>query len=114
VCSRWLASATARSPATPLPLRWWCAAACQQLGVLPYTKQIDTLAAEFPAETNYLYMTYNGSESDTSAMQDTKLAAKSGVQCQGGATGGVMVLGCGAYCIGSSVSAAGVTVSAGV
>jgi carbamoyl-phosphate synthase large subunit len=86
----------------------------QQLGVLPYTKQIDTLAAEFPAETNYLYMTYNGSESDTSAMQDTKLAAKSGVQCQGGATGGVMVLGCGAYCIGSSVSAAGVTVSAGV
>jgi hypothetical protein len=80
----------------------------QQLGVLPYTKQIDTLAAEFPAETNYLYMTYNGSESDTSAMQDTKLAAKSG------ATGGVMVLGCGAYCIGSSVSAAGVTVSAGV
>jgi carbamoyl-phosphate synthase large subunit len=85
----------------------------QQLGVLPYTKQIDTLAAEFPAETNYLYMTYNGSESDTSAMLDTKLAAKWGGQGQGGATGGVMVLGCGAYCIGSSVSAAVVMVSSG-
>ena len=56
------------------------------LGVTPVVKQIDTLAAEFPAQTNYLYMTYNGTESDVT-------------------TGslGVMVLGCGAYCIGSSV-----------
>jgi hypothetical protein len=35
-----------------------------QLGVRPCVKQIDTLAAEFPAQTNYLYMTYNGSEDD--------------------------------------------------
>lgn len=55
-------------------------------GVKPVVKQIDTLAAEFPAQTNYLYVTYNGSEHDMSH-----------------ATHGVMVLGCGAYCIGSSV-----------
>jgi carbamoyl-phosphate synthase / aspartate carbamoyltransferase len=36
----------------------------QQLGVTPFCKQIDTLAAEFPAETNYLYMTYHGDEHD--------------------------------------------------
>jgi carbamoyl-phosphate synthase/aspartate carbamoyltransferase len=36
----------------------------QQLGITPFVKQIDTLAAEFPAQTNYLYMTYNGSEHD--------------------------------------------------
>jgi len=35
-----------------------------QLGVKPCVKQIDTLAAEFPAQTNYLYMTYSGSEDD--------------------------------------------------
>lgn len=35
-----------------------------QLGVRPCVKQIDTLGAEFPAQTNYLYMTYNGSEDD--------------------------------------------------
>jgi carbamoyl-phosphate synthase (ammonia) len=56
------------------------------LGVLPVTKQIDTLAAEYPAMTNYLYMTYAGSESDV-------------VQEEGG----VMVLGSGTYRIGSSV-----------
>jgi len=54
--------------------------------VKPVVKQIDTLAAEFPAQTNYLYMTYNGQEHD---IEQT--------------SGGVMVLGCGAYCIGSSV-----------
>lgn len=32
--------------------------------ILPFVKQIDTVAAEFPAQNNYLYMTYNGSESD--------------------------------------------------
>jgi hypothetical protein len=57
-----------------------------QLGVVPCVKQIDTLAAEFPCSTNYLYMTYHGTESDVSASNE-----------------GVMVLGCGAYCIGSSV-----------
>jgi len=55
-------------------------------GVKPVVKQIDTLAAEFPAQTNYLYVTYNGSEHDMET-----------------ASNGVMVLGCGAYCIGSSV-----------
>merc|ERR1712232_1216128 len=34
------------------------------LGITPFVKQIDTLAAEFPAETNYLYLTYSGSEHD--------------------------------------------------
>merc|ERR1719261_485110 len=37
----------------------------KKLGVNPIVKQIDTLAAEFPAETNYLYLTYNGEEHDT-------------------------------------------------
>jgi len=55
-------------------------------GITPCVKQIDTLAAEFPAQTNYLYMTYNGTESDVAPSGD-----------------GVMVLGCGPYCIGSSV-----------
>merc|ERR1711871_1554805 len=63
----------------------------QQYGVTPFAKQIDTLAAEFPAETNYLYMTYNASEHDIAGELDTSGNA------------GVMVLGCGAYCIGSSV-----------
>jgi len=55
-------------------------------GILPYTKQIDTLAAEYPADTNYLYMTYHGSENDVES-----------------ANGGVIVLGSGAYRIGSSI-----------
>ncbi|MDE7147696.1 MAG: carbamoyl-phosphate synthase large subunit, partial [Duncaniella sp.] len=36
----------------------------KQLGILPVVKQIDTLAAEYPAQTNYLYLTYNGREND--------------------------------------------------
>ena len=56
------------------------------LGVLPYTKAIDTLAAEYPAETNYLYMTYHGNSSDVESTN-----------------GGVIVLGSGAYRIGSSI-----------
>eukprot|EP00949_MAST-11_sp_MAST-11-sp1_P004227 g4227.t1 len=56
------------------------------LGILPWVKQIDTLAAEFPAQTNYLYMTYNGSEHDLVFNAE-----------------GIVVLGCGPYCIGSSV-----------
>ncbi|MBQ6777042.1 MAG: carbamoyl-phosphate synthase (glutamine-hydrolyzing) large subunit [Paludibacteraceae bacterium] len=63
----------------------------QQAGIVPYVKQIDTLAAEFPAQTNYLYLTYNGSKSDLDEMP----AAKD--------QGAVIVLGSGAYRIGSSV-----------
>lgn len=55
-------------------------------GIIPVTKQIDTLAAEFPAETNYLYMTYHGTENDVESHN-----------------GGTMVLGSGAYRIGSSI-----------
>jgi carbamoyl-phosphate synthase (ammonia) len=55
-------------------------------GIVPYTKQIDTLAAEYPAATNYLYMTYHGMEHDVEP-----------------ANGGVIVLGSGAYRIGSSI-----------
>jgi carbamoyl-phosphate synthase large subunit len=36
----------------------------KQRGIVPVVKQIDTLAAEYPAQTNYLYMTYNGTEND--------------------------------------------------
>jgi carbamoyl-phosphate synthase large subunit len=57
------------------------------LGLHPSVKQIDTLAAEYPAATNYLYLTYNGSEDDVSYGQE----------------GTVMMLGPGAYRIGSSV-----------
>ena len=59
------------------------------LGITPFAKQIDTLAAEFPAATNYLYTTYNASQSDVEF-------AKPG-------QGGVLVLGSGVYRIGSSV-----------
>lgn len=54
--------------------------------IVPKTKQIDTLAAEYPADTNYLYTTYHGSEDDVES-----------------ADGGVIVLGSGAYRIGSSI-----------
>jgi carbamoyl-phosphate synthase / aspartate carbamoyltransferase len=57
-----------------------------EAGIMPVVKQIDTVAAEFPAYTNYLYLTYNGSEHDLS-FEDH----------------GVMVLGSGVYRIGSSV-----------
>jgi carbamoyl-phosphate synthase large subunit len=57
------------------------------LGVHPCVKQIDTLAAEYPAATNYLYLTYNGAEDDIVF----------------GEEGSVMILGPGAYRIGSSV-----------
>jgi len=58
----------------------------QRLSILPVVKQIDTLAAEYPAKTNYLYLTYNGTENDVSADRDS-----------------VIILGSGAYRIGSSV-----------
>ncbi len=56
--------------------------------ILPVVKQIDTLAGEFPAQINYLYLTYNGSEHDIQYLGDHK---------------SVVVLGSGAYRIGSSV-----------
>ncbi len=57
-------------------------------GIMPVVKQIDTLAGEYPAQTNYLYLTYNGQEHDISFIHDNK---------------SVVVLGSGAYRIGSSV-----------
>ena len=57
-------------------------------GIVPVVKQIDTLGGEFPAQTNYLYLTYNGTENDIQYEQDHK---------------SVVVLGSGAYRIGSSV-----------
>ena len=60
----------------------------KKLGIVPYVKQIDTLAAEYPAVTNYLYLTYSGSEHDISFNDDKR---------------SIIVLGSGAYRIGSSV-----------
>lgn len=58
------------------------------LGILPCVKQIDTLAGEYPAMTNYLYVTYNGTGNDIQYEHDGR---------------SVIVLGSGAYRIGSSV-----------
>jgi carbamoyl-phosphate synthase large subunit len=58
------------------------------MNILPVVKQIDTLAAEYPAQTNYLYLTYNGEYHDIEFQHDGK---------------SVIVLGSGAYRIGSSV-----------
>ena len=60
----------------------------KQLSIIPIVKQIDTLAAEYPAETNYLYLTYSGTHSDINYEGDGR---------------SVVVLGSGAYRIGSSV-----------
>nr|WP_308570888.1 carbamoyl-phosphate synthase (glutamine-hydrolyzing) large subunit [uncultured Prevotella sp.] len=57
-------------------------------GILPVVKQIDTLAAEYPAQTNYLYLTYSGVASDITWVHDKR---------------SIIVLGSGAYRIGSSV-----------
>ncbi len=59
----------------------------KSLGILPVIKQIDTLAAEWPAVTNYLYLTYNGQTDDIEILRKSK----------------VVVLGSGCYRIGSSV-----------
>lgn len=59
----------------------------KKLGVIPYVKQIDTLAAEYPAKTNYLYLTYNGEEDDLNFKEKNQ----------------VVVLGGGVYRVGSSV-----------
>lgn len=53
-----------------------------QLGVRPCVKQIDTLAAEFPAQTNYLYMTYNGSEDDLGPDSDGVMVLVSKQACR--------------------------------
>lgn len=60
----------------------------KNLGIIPVVKQIDTLAAEYPAQTNYLYLTYGGSEHDIDYENDGR---------------SIVVLGSGAYRIGSSV-----------
>jgi carbamoyl-phosphate synthase large subunit len=60
----------------------------KKLGIVPVVKQIDTLAAEYPAMTNYLYLTYSGTSNDVQYKGDHK---------------SVIVLGSGAYRIGSSV-----------
>lgn len=60
----------------------------KRLGILPVVKQIDTLAAEYPAQTNYLYVTYAGVKSDIQFENDKR---------------SIIVLGSGAYRIGSSV-----------
>ena len=59
----------------------------KKLGVIPVVKQIDTLAAEYPAQTNYLYTTYHGKEDDIETGEPNQ----------------IIVLGSGAYRIGSSV-----------
>lgn len=107
------------------------------MGVYPVVKQIDTLAAEFPARTNYLYVTYSGTEDDvdgtlttssnnvsggsinvrssSTAAQYSEEASRSDIARRARSLSnahatlasskerGVIVLGCGAYCIGSSV-----------
>jgi carbamoyl-phosphate synthase large subunit len=60
----------------------------KERGIVPYVKQIDTLAAEYPAQTNYLYLSYSASEHDIEFFNDQR---------------SVIVLGSGAYRIGSSV-----------
>lgn len=60
----------------------------KSVGIVPVVKQIDTLAAEYPAQTNYLYLTYSGIANDVYYLGDRK---------------SIVVLGSGAYRIGSSV-----------
>lgn len=60
----------------------------KEAGIVPVVKQIDTLAAEWPAKTNYLYLTYGGDKNDISISNEQK---------------GTVVLGAGPYRIGSSV-----------
>jgi len=89
----------------------------KEVGIEPVVNQIDTTAGEFPAETNYLYLTYHGHHDDVSFDQrgmgvggeralgggiggDRGIGGDGGI---GGDTGSVIVLGSGAYRIGSSV-----------
>lgn len=99
----------------------------KSFGVKPCVKQIDTLAAEFPANTNYLYMTYSGDHDDVSEgmqpiidsvdgdsttpnskafktrVRSVSVSEKRHNELTEKQERGVIVLGCGAYCIGSSV-----------
>jgi carbamoyl-phosphate synthase large subunit len=95
----------------------------KKFGIVPYVKQIDTLAAEYPAETNYLYLTYHGDKHDVGFGSGRSgsgggggsrigsmgsLFGKSGTFGKSGLSGGkknskIIVLGSGPYCIGSSV-----------
>ena len=59
----------------------------EKIGIIPFVKQIDTLAAEYPAKTNYLYLTYNACKDDLDFKEKNQVA----------------VIGSGAYRIGSSV-----------
>ena len=68
----------------------------EKFQIIPYIKQIDTLAGEWPAKTNYLYLTYNGNEDDVEFVNEKK----------------VFVLGSGPYRIGSSVEFDWCTVNA--
>ncbi|MBI5421764.1 carbamoyl-phosphate synthase (glutamine-hydrolyzing) large subunit [Candidatus Peregrinibacteria bacterium] len=70
----------------------------KKMGIIPVVKQIDTLAAEFPAKTNYLYFTYWGDKDDLAI---SPLKRGSARRARG--SGKVVVLGSGPYCIGSSV-----------
>jgi carbamoyl-phosphate synthase large subunit len=73
-------------------------------GILPFVKQIDTMAAEYPAKTNYLYLTYNGQEHDITFHRTSDESVKStALSTETHASESVMVLGSGAYRIGSSV-----------
>jgi carbamoyl-phosphate synthase large subunit len=75
-----IATITGRSTATVRNIRL-------RSGIVPYIKQIDTLAGEFAAETNYLYVTYHGSEHDITPLGKSAIT----------------IIGSGPYCIGSSV-----------
>ena len=66
----------------------------KELGIIPVIKQIDTLAGEFPAQTNYLYLTYSGTANDIQFSHNADSPE---------GKGSVIVLGSGAYRIGSSV-----------
>ena len=68
----------------------------KQLGILPVVKQIDTLAAEYPAQTNYLYVTYQGTASIDTPAANIDVEYKHDGRS-------IIVLGSGAYRIGSSV-----------
>ena len=70
-------------------------------GIVPVVKQIDTLAAEFPAKTNYLYLTYNGTHNDID--YDTANTGVGSAKACAEGEQSIIVLGSGAYRIGSSV-----------
>jgi len=77
----------------------------KQMGIVPYVKQIDTLAAEYPAQTNYLYLTYAGCAHDIDFTQHQQHQSAFSVINDWAAINkkSVIVLGSGAYRIGSSV-----------